>query len=266
MDKCKIGLGYNDVTLPYTGNLMPPKHDLVYPSLDDFVDMNESVSESVVEKPTLSLVNLRLLEKKMKHQLLRMGCLKGNPQQHLKDKGVIDSGCSRLMAGTKSYLTDYKEIDGGFVAFGGNYKIEKTTRKGKIRTSKLDFEDVYFVKELKFNLFSVSQICDKKNSVLFTDTACVVLSPNFKLTDESHVLLKVPRKDNMYNIDLKNVVPQGGLTCLFAKATSDESTFWHKRLGHKGKQHGASCKTKTVTPLFVKKTSGHNHGVSSKHS
>ncbi|GJZ56833.1 putative ribonuclease H-like domain-containing protein [Tanacetum coccineum] len=52
------------------------------------------------------------------------------------------------------------------------------------------------------------------------------------LTDESHVLLKVPRKDNMYIVDLKNVVPQGGLTCLFAKATPDESNLWHRRLGH----------------------------------
>ncbi|GKB13768.1 ribonuclease H-like domain-containing protein [Tanacetum coccineum] len=75
-------------------------------------------------------------------------------------------------------------------------------------------------------------MCDKKNSVLFTDTKCVVLSPDFKLTDESHVLLKVPRKDNMYNVDLKNVVPQGGLTCLFAKATPDEYNLWHRRLGH----------------------------------
>ncbi|GKE40027.1 putative ribonuclease H-like domain-containing protein, partial [Tanacetum coccineum] len=65
-----------------------------------------------------------------------------------------------------------------------------------------------------------------------TDTECVVLSPNFKLTDEVHVLLKVPRKDNMYSVDLKNVVPHGGLTCLFAKATPDESNLWHMRLGH----------------------------------
>ncbi|GJT73798.1 ribonuclease H-like domain-containing protein [Tanacetum coccineum] len=156
----------------------------------------------------------------------------GNPQQDLKDKGVIDSGCSRHMTGNRSYLTDYEEIDGGFVAFGGNSKGGKITRKGKIRTGKLDFKDVYFVKELKFNLFSVSQMCDKKNSVLFTDTECVVLSPDFKLTDESHVLLKVPRKDNMYSVDLKNVIPQGGLTCLFAKATPDESNLWHRRLGH----------------------------------
>ncbi|GJV73794.1 putative ribonuclease H-like domain-containing protein [Tanacetum coccineum] len=83
----------------------------------------------------------------------------------------------------KSYL-DYEEIDGGFVAFGGNSKGGK------------------------------------------------IIGKDFKLTDESHVLLKVPRKDNMYSVDLKNVVPQGGLTCLFAKATPDESNLWHKRLGH----------------------------------
>ncbi|GKE72287.1 ribonuclease H-like domain-containing protein, partial [Tanacetum coccineum] len=122
------------------------------------------------------------------------------------------------------------KIDGGFVAFGGNSKGGKITGKGKIRTSKLDFEDVYFVKELKFNLFSVLQMCDKKNNVLFTDTECVVLSPVFKLTDESLVLLKVPRKDNMYSVDLKNVVPQGGLTYLFAKSTPDESNLWHMRV------------------------------------
>ncbi|GKC48851.1 retrovirus-related pol polyprotein from transposon TNT 1-94 [Tanacetum coccineum] len=41
-----------------------------------------------------------------------------------------------------------------------------------------------------------------------------------------------PRKNNMYSVDLKNIVPKGGLTCLFAKATSDESKLWHRRLGH----------------------------------
>ncbi|GJS10442.1 putative ribonuclease H-like domain-containing protein [Tanacetum coccineum] len=156
----------------------------------------------------------------------------GNPQIDLQDKGVIDSGCSRHMTGNMSYLTDYEEIDGGYVAFGGNPKGGKITGKGTIKTGNLDFENVYFVRELKFNLFSVSQMCDKKNSVLFNDTECIVLSPNFKLTDESQVLLKVPRKNNMYSVDLKNIVSKGGLTCLFAKATSDESELWHRRLGH----------------------------------
>ncbi|GJR05102.1 putative ribonuclease H-like domain-containing protein [Tanacetum coccineum] len=156
----------------------------------------------------------------------------GNPQIDLQDQGVIDSGCSRHMTGNMSYLTDFEEIDGGYVAFGGNPKGGKITGRGTIKTGNLDFENVYFVRELKFNLFSVSQMCDKKNSVLFNDTECIVLSPNFKLTDESHVLLKVPRKNNMYSVDLKNIVPKGGLTCLFAKATSDESKLWHRRLGH----------------------------------
>ncbi|GKA53507.1 hypothetical protein Tco_0746822 [Tanacetum coccineum] len=44
----------------------------------------------------------------------------GNPQMDLQDQGVIDSGCSRHMTGNMSYLTDYEEIDGGYVAFGGN--------------------------------------------------------------------------------------------------------------------------------------------------
>ncbi|GKC17658.1 hypothetical protein Tco_1014440 [Tanacetum coccineum] len=51
MDKCKTGLGYNIVPPPYTGNFMPPKPDFVYPSLDDYVDVNEFVSESVVKNP-----------------------------------------------------------------------------------------------------------------------------------------------------------------------------------------------------------------------
>ncbi|GJR93997.1 ribonuclease H-like domain-containing protein [Tanacetum coccineum] len=133
----------------------------------------------------------------------------GNPQYTLQDQGIFDSGCSRHMTRNKSFLTDYQEINGGFVAFGGSHKGDKITQKGKIRTGKLDFEDVYFVKELKFNLFSVLQMCDKKNSVLFTETEYLVLSPDFKLLDESQVLLKVPRHDNMYSFNLKNVVPSG---------------------------------------------------------
>ncbi|GJV73049.1 putative ribonuclease H-like domain-containing protein [Tanacetum coccineum] len=147
----------------------------------------------------------------------------GNPKMDLQDQEVIDSGCSRHMTGNMSYLTDYEEIDGGYVAFGGNPKGGKITRK-------------------------------------------------------------VPRKNNMYSVDLKNIVPKGGLTCLFAKATSDESKLWHRRLGHlnfktmnklvkgnlvrglpsklfendqtcvacqKGKQHRASCKSKTENSISL---------------
>ncbi|GJR65973.1 ribonuclease H-like domain-containing protein [Tanacetum coccineum] len=53
LDKCKTGLGYSVVPPPYTSNFMPPKSDVVYPSRDDFVDVNESVSESVVKEPAV---------------------------------------------------------------------------------------------------------------------------------------------------------------------------------------------------------------------
>ncbi|GKE64972.1 hypothetical protein Tco_1519133, partial [Tanacetum coccineum] len=45
-----------------------------------------------------------------------------NPQYTLQDQGIFDSGCSRHMTGNKSFLTDYQEIDGRFVAFGGSPK------------------------------------------------------------------------------------------------------------------------------------------------
>nr|GEX81567.1 ribonuclease H-like domain-containing protein [Tanacetum cinerariifolium] len=57
----------------------------------------------------------------------------GHPQQALKNKGILDSGCSRHMTGNKSYLADYQEInDGGFVAFGSSKG--KITGTVKIRT------------------------------------------------------------------------------------------------------------------------------------
>nr|GEX35514.1 putative ribonuclease H-like domain-containing protein [Tanacetum cinerariifolium] len=123
-------------------------------------------------------------------------------------------------------------------------------------------------------------MCDKKNNVFFTDTRCLVLSLEFKLPDENQVLLRVPREYNMYNVNLKNIVPSGDLTCLFRKAIIDESNLWHRRPGHinfktinklvkgnlvrglptkvfendntcvasnKGKQHRASYKTKPVS-------------------
>nr|GEW04920.1 hypothetical protein [Tanacetum cinerariifolium] len=58
------------------------------------------------------------------------------------DKGVIDSGCSRHMTGNMSYLSDFQELNGGYVSFGGNPKSGKILGKGKIKTGKLDFEDV----------------------------------------------------------------------------------------------------------------------------
>nr|GEW12914.1 hypothetical protein [Tanacetum cinerariifolium] len=174
------------------------------------------------QRPVLHLLELLLL------RLQWLVLLRGNPQQALKDKGVIDSGCLRHMTRNMSYLSDFEELNGGYVAFGGNPKGGKITGKGKIKTGKLDFDDAYFVMELKFNLFSVSQMCDKKNSIFFTDTEFLVLSPDFMLPDDSQVLLRVPRENNLYNVNLKNIIPSGDLTCLFGKATLDESNLYHR--------------------------------------
>ncbi|GJX06203.1 putative ribonuclease H-like domain-containing protein [Tanacetum coccineum] len=117
---------------------------------------------------------------------------------------------------TYSYFKSNSPIDDGFVAFGGSPK------GGKIRTG-----------------------------VLVTKTECLVLSPNFKLLDESQVFLKVPRQNNMYSFDLKNVVPSGGLTCLFVKATIDESNLWHRRLGHINFKTMNKLVRETFQPLLM---------------
>ncbi|GJW37449.1 ribonuclease H-like domain-containing protein [Tanacetum coccineum] len=70
----------------------------------------------------------------------------GHPQK--EDQGYIDSGCSRHMTDNMSYLSDFKEFDGGYVTFGGGAKGGKITGKGTLKMGKLDFEDVYFIKEL----------------------------------------------------------------------------------------------------------------------
>nr|GEU60246.1 ribonuclease H-like domain-containing protein [Tanacetum cinerariifolium] len=266
--KYKIGERYHTVPPPDTGNFMPPKLDLILADVDDeplikdlvsdSEDENETDTKSKQRKPSFAKVefvkpneqvkfpresvkqeehnkqakNPRKNSQSPRESLIILSYVQRNPQLELQEKGVIDSGYSRHMTGNMSYLSEYEEIDGGYVSFGGDLKGGKITSKGKISAGKLDFKDVYFVKELKFNLFSVSQICDKKNSVLFTNTECVVLSPDFKLLDESQVLLRVPKKNNMYSVDLKNATSSGGLTCHFAKAILDESNLWHRRLGH----------------------------------
>ncbi|GJV40193.1 putative ribonuclease H-like domain-containing protein [Tanacetum coccineum] len=126
-----------------------------------------------------------------------------DPQKGLKNKGIVDSGCSRHITGKKAYLVKYQDYNGGPVAFGGKLK--------------------------EFNLFSVSQMCDKKNKVLFTNSECLVMSPDVKLSNENQVLLRVPRQNKMYSFNLENIVPFRGLACLIAKAIVYESNKWHRR-------------------------------------
>nr|GEV54844.1 hypothetical protein [Tanacetum cinerariifolium] len=122
-------------------------------------------------------------------------------------------------------------IKGGTVTFGGG--DGKITGKGTIRTSKLNFENVYYVEELQhFNLFSVSQICDRKNKVLFTNGECLMLTKEFQLPDESQVVLRIPRRHDLYTFNLLDIQPEQQINCLLAKTSLEESTKWHRRMAH----------------------------------
>ncbi|GJX63338.1 putative ribonuclease H-like domain-containing protein [Tanacetum coccineum] len=160
-----------------------------------------------------------------------------------KKPALTNSGCSRHMTRNIAYLSNFKEFDGGYVTFGGGAYGGRISSKGTLKTDSLDFDD---------------------------------------LPDENQILLRIPRQDNMYSFDMKNIVPKESLTCLVAKATLDESMLWHRRLGHinfkninklvkdnlvrglplklfendqtcvaclKGKQHRASCKSNVLNPI-----------------
>nr|GEV68081.1 hypothetical protein [Tanacetum cinerariifolium] len=147
-----------------------------------------------------------------------------------ENEGIFDSGCSRSMTGNKDRLGDFQGFYSGKVTFGGGKG--RITGKGTIRTPTLDFKNVFYLKELQqFNLFSISHICDKKNQVFFTDTECLVLSKDFRLPDDSMVVLTVPRKHNLYTINLNDLCPMGNLACLVAHA-SFECVKWHMRMAH----------------------------------
>nr|GFA16750.1 ribonuclease H-like domain-containing protein [Tanacetum cinerariifolium] len=200
----KIGKGYHDVPPLCIGTFMPLKPDLVFndtstasesiahvvnvesssnkPSKDMSKTLRESVQKVKHLKPA---ENLRIDNQKSRDNLqqalkdkgvIDSGCSrhmtgnisffldfkefndgyvasrgnskggkissKDNLQQALKDKGVIDSGCSRHMTGNISFFLDFKEFNDGYVASRGNSKGGKISSKGKIKTGKLDFNDV----------------------------------------------------------------------------------------------------------------------------
>ncbi|GJV89846.1 retrovirus-related pol polyprotein from transposon TNT 1-94, partial [Tanacetum coccineum] len=143
VDKCKTGLGYNTIPPPYTGNFMPPKHNLSFSDLEEFVN-EPIVSEPTVKKPIVEtsesktseanykeedVPQAKIEKKTVKPSFAKMEFVKSKEQQDLQEKGVIDSGYSRHMTGNMSYLTDFEEINGGYIAFGGNLKGGKITRK-----------------------------------------------------------------------------------------------------------------------------------------
>nr|GEX87697.1 hypothetical protein [Tanacetum cinerariifolium] len=230
-DKSKEGLGYTVVPPPTVQLYLSPKKDFNWTGLPECAD--DTVTDYSRPSPTV--------ESSSEEDQNR------NPSgsENVTSPIIPKYGCSRHMTGNISYLSDYEPFDGGYVSFGkGGCKI---TRKGTIKTGKLEFENVYFVKDLKYNLFSMSHICDNKNSVLFTDSECILLGRDFKLLDDANILLRTPRRLGHLNFKTMNKLVRYNLVRgLPTKCFENDHncTACLKR-----KQHKASCKSKLVTSV-----------------
>ncbi|GJY93243.1 putative ribonuclease H-like domain-containing protein [Tanacetum coccineum] len=91
----------------------------------------------------------------------------GKPQHD--DKGFVDSGCSRRMTGNIAYLSDFKQFDGGYVAFGGGAYGGKISSKGTFKTDNLDFEDDETSEILKRFIKEIENLVDKKVKIIRSD-------------------------------------------------------------------------------------------------
>ncbi|GJV90752.1 putative ribonuclease H-like domain-containing protein [Tanacetum coccineum] len=55
---------------------------------------------------------------------------------------------------------------------------------------------------------------------------------DFQLPNESQVVLRIPRKCDLYTFSISELQSEQNVTCLVAKASLDESTRWHRRMAH----------------------------------
>ncbi|KAD6118915.1 hypothetical protein E3N88_10186 [Mikania micrantha] len=139
------------------------------------------------------------------------------------------------MTGCRSILNDFIPNNGGSVSFGNNAK-GWIVGSGSVSGGNLKFKDVSLVENLKFNLLSVSQLADKNFNSFFTKDSCKILSPEInskiKVLIDQHTLLTAKRSGNVYIVDMTTDSQTSSPTCLIAKASSSETTLWHRRLSH----------------------------------
>ena len=133
----------------------------------------------------------------------------------------LDSGCSRHMTGDKSLFKSLKEKEDGYVTFGDG-SHSQVLGKGTIDFLGLPLlTDVLYIKGLKANLMSITQICDEDFLVQFSKKGCVILS------EEGVQVLKGLRRttNNCYS-----VVPKPNVSCQSARVNLLE--LWHQCFGH----------------------------------
>ncbi|GJY13953.1 hAT dimerization domain, ribonuclease H-like domain protein [Tanacetum coccineum] len=206
-NKSKSNKGYHAVPPPFIGNFMPRKPDLTF--MDEIVE-SENLDVTTVVTPS----NVKAVES-------------NHESANVKSNGdAVEPKTVRKNNFRPPVIEDWNSDDESEVEIIPKDKtVSSSTEKIKLVKSARETVEKYEDYDGGFVSFG-----DRKGRI--SGKECLVLSSDFKLLDESQVLLRVPRKDNIYSVDLKSVVPTKGLTCLFAKATIDESNLWHRRLGH----------------------------------
>ncbi|GKA71988.1 retrovirus-related pol polyprotein from transposon TNT 1-94 [Tanacetum coccineum] len=134
----------------------------------------------------------------------------------------MDSGWSRHMTGVKSYMHKYVEQPGPKVVFGDDSTFT-TEGYGSIKCNGIVFIMVAFVNGLKYNLISISQLCDAKYIVQFDEKRGTIFNSNKEI-----VMIAPPVKD-VYVLDMTSSTQE---SCFFAKASENLNWLWHKRLAH----------------------------------
>ncbi|GKA87809.1 hypothetical protein Tco_0809573, partial [Tanacetum coccineum] len=134
----------------------------------------------------------------------------------------LDSGCSRHITGVKSYLHKYVEQSRPKVVFGDDPTCT-TEGYGSIKCNGIVFIKVAFVNGLKYNLISISQLCDAKYIVQFDEKRGTIFNSN------KEVVMIAPRVRDVYVLEMTSSAQE---SCFFAKASENINCLWHKRLVH----------------------------------
>ena len=137
----------------------------------------------------------------------------------------LDSGCSRHMIGDRSLFKVFKSKKGGNVTFSDG---SKSQIKGKGIISLpglLDIANVLYVKGLKVNLLSISQICDQDFMVLFSKGKCLVMDESRK-----KLISGIRTLDNCYGL-----VFEADIVCNSICLPNED--LWHQRMGHASYKH-----------------------------
>ncbi|GJQ91219.1 ribonuclease H-like domain-containing protein [Tanacetum coccineum] len=115
---------------------------------------------------------------------------------NLYDPMFMDKGRWDTAVKTSAGVLVQIMIIGGIVKFGGG--DGRISGKDTLRIQKLDFEMLYYT------------------------LIVLVLSEEFQLPDASQVVLRIPRKHDLYTFHISHLQPEQKVTCLVAKASLDE--------------------------------------------